>query len=66
MLGRIRELAPTYRDLAGSTLTRLKTTPADERWWVPEDIDAPPTTEPVGREKISFTRADVASVLEDL
>jgi hypothetical protein len=66
LLRRIRELSPTSRDLARSTLTRLKTKPAQERWWVPEDIDAPPSTEPVARSQIGFTRADVERVLGDL
>jgi hypothetical protein len=33
MLRRIRELSPTYRDLAASTLTRLKARQPSERWW---------------------------------
>jgi hypothetical protein len=66
MLRRIRELAPEYRDLARTTLKRLTTKPDDERWWVPHDIDAPPTTEPVAHEKIGFSRDDVERVLADL
>jgi hypothetical protein len=33
---------------------------------VPEDIDAPPTTEPVAHERLRFTREDVDRVLADL
>jgi hypothetical protein len=66
MLRRIRELSPTYRDLAASTLTRLKARQSSERWWVPQDIDAPPSMEPVAHEKMGFTRADVDRVLADL
>jgi hypothetical protein len=66
VLRRIRELSPAYRDLARMTLSRLKAQPSDERWWVPHDIDAPPSTEPVANEKIGFTRADVDRVLADL
>jgi hypothetical protein len=66
MLRRIRELSPTYRGLARTTLTRLRAKPADDRWWVPEDIEAPPTTEPVVHERIGFTRQDVERVLADL
>ena len=66
MLRRIRELAPEYRDLATTTLKRLTTTPDDERWWVPQDIDAPPTTEPVASQQLRFTREDVERVLADL
>jgi hypothetical protein len=66
LLRRIRELSVTWRALAGTTLTRLKAKPAQERWWVPEDIEAPPSTEPVARAQIGFTRDDVARVLGDL
>ena len=66
MLRRIRELAPEYRDLARTTLKRLTTKEDDERWWVPRDIDAPPTTEPVAHERLRFTREDVERVLADL
>jgi hypothetical protein len=66
VLQRIRELSPEYRDLARTTLTRLNTRPVEERWWVPQDIDAPPTTEPVAHERVGFTREDVERVLADL
>lgn len=45
---------------------RLKERASDERWWAPQDIDAPPTTEPVTHERIGFTREDVSRVLADL
>jgi hypothetical protein len=66
VLRRIRELSPQHRDLARTTLTRLKAKPSEERWWVPHDIDKPPTTEPVARGPTGFTRADVDRVLADL
>jgi conflict system STAND superfamily ATPase len=66
LLGRIRALSPTYGGLARETLTRLKTQPSDERWWVPQDIDAPPSREPVSDHRIGFTREDVSRVLADL
>jgi hypothetical protein len=66
MLRRIRELSPAYRDFARATLQRLRTTRREERWWVPRDLDAPPTTEPVTHERIGFTREDVDRVLADL
>jgi hypothetical protein len=66
LLRRIRALSPTYGGLARETLTRLKLQPSDERWWVPQDIDAPPSQEPVSRERIGFTREDVSRVLADL
>jgi hypothetical protein len=67
MLARIRELSPAYREFARTTWTLLNATPAAERrWWVPRDLDAPPTTEPVSHERIGFTREDVDRVLADL
>ncbi|MBV9684160.1 MAG: hypothetical protein JO046_20380 [Solirubrobacterales bacterium] len=66
MLRRIRSLSPMYRDLVRTTLTRLETKPAEQRWWVPQDIEAPPSTEPVAHERIGFTREDVHRVLADL
>jgi hypothetical protein len=66
LLRRIRELAPRYEELARTTLTWLREKPPDERWWVPHDIDAPPSTEPVTRERLGFTRDDVDRVLADL
>lgn len=66
LLRRIRQLSPRYRGLVRTTLTALKEKPADERWWVPQDIDAPPSTEPVTHARIGFTREDVGRVLADL
>jgi hypothetical protein len=66
LLRRIRELSPAHHGLARTTLKKLKERPSDERWWVPHDIDAPPSTEPVAHERIGFTRADVDRVLADL
>jgi hypothetical protein len=47
-------------------LLKLQAKPADEQWWVPQDIDGPPSTEPVSHERIGFTREDVVRVLADL
>ncbi len=66
LLRRIRQLSPHHHGLAGTTLMRLQAKPADKRWWVPQDIDAPPSTEPVTHERIGFTREDVDRVLADL
>jgi hypothetical protein len=63
VLARIRDLSPRYGRAA---LLRFQRTPHEERWWVPEDISAPPTTEPVSHAKSGFTRADVDRVLSDL
>lgn len=66
VLARIQRLAP---ELAGSARraiasARLIKPPGAGDWWAPEDLDAPPTTEPVAAR--DFTRADVARVLSDL
>ena len=66
MIRRIQALSPRYADLAGTTLMRLAERPTDDRWWVPRDIDAPPSTEPVARDNAGFTREDVQRVLADL
>jgi hypothetical protein len=66
LLHRIRELSPRHHGLARTTLIKLQSKPADERWWVPADIDAPPSSEPVSHERIGFTREDVSRVLADL
>jgi hypothetical protein len=66
LLRRIRELSPRHHGLARTNLMKLQSQPVDRRWWVPHDIDAPPTTEPVAHERIGFTRADVGRVLADL
>jgi hypothetical protein len=66
LLRRIWELSPRHHGLARTTLIKLQSKPADERWWVPTDIDAPPSTEPVSHERIGFTREDVSRVLADL
>ena len=66
LLRRIRELSPRHHGLARTTLIKLQSKPSDERWWVPQDIDAPPSTERVTREPTGFTRDDVRRVLADL
>ncbi len=66
LLRRIRELSPRHHGLARRTLVRLQSQPTEEHWWVPQDIDAPPSTEPVTHERTGFTRDDVRRVLADL
>lgn len=65
-LARIRELSPGYAANADAALRRLETRTPPQRWWAPEDIAAPPTTEPVRHDKAWFTREDVKRVLSDL
>lgn len=66
VLDRIQELAPDYRQLVAKAEKRLDQPPGDERWWVPHDIPALPSTEPVSQERAGFARDDVDRVLSDL
>jgi hypothetical protein len=66
VLERIRELAPDYRSLTYRAPRRFEAQAGEVGWWVPHDISAPPSTEPVGHEATGFTRSDVTRVLEDL
>jgi hypothetical protein len=66
LLSRIRELSPLHVGFVRTTLVRLRTKPSDDRWWVPHDIDTPPSREPVTDQRIGFTREDVGRVLADL
>ena len=66
LLGRIRELSPVHHGFVRTTLVRLRAKPSDDRWWVPHDIDTPPSKEPVTHERVGFTREDVGRVLADL
>jgi hypothetical protein len=65
ILARICELAPDYAGPLPIGLLRPED-PAAGRWWVPEDIAAPPSTEPVATRASDFSRDDVARVLSDL
>ena len=66
VLARMRGLSPSYGGVADAALRRLDRTSSDQRWWAPEDIAAPPSSEPVTREREGFTREDVERVLSDL
>ena len=66
LLSRIRELSPLHVGFVRTTLVRLRAKPSDDRWWVPHDIDTPPSREPVTDQRIGFTREDVGRVLADL
>lgn len=65
---RIRDLATSAVSVAAQDA--LETTERigaeDRRWWVPRDIDAPPSDERVSETPDAFTRADVDRVLADL
>jgi len=67
VLRRLQGVAPAYAAWSDIEQVPSKSnpTPAD-RWWVPEDIAAPPTTEPVTPTPPLFTRAEVDRVLSDL
>lgn len=65
LLARLQDLVPTHATRLG--IPEAASTPApDDRWWVPEDIAAPPTTEQVTPAPPVFTRAEVELVLRDL
>ena len=63
-LVRIAELFPHQGWFAQRVITAIHA--EDQRWWAPEDIPAPPTTERVTSGPVEFTRQDVARVLNDL
>ena len=44
----------------------LAAPPPKDRWWVPEDIAAPPTTDPITPATALFTREHIHLVLSDL
>ncbi len=67
VLGRIQELAPGLAPLARRVIAAVQQESAGERrWWVPEDIPAPPSAETVPSGRVEFTREDVDRVLSDL
>jgi hypothetical protein len=63
-LARIAELFPDQGWFTRRVISAIHA--EDERWWAPEDISAPPTTERVTSGTVEFTRQDVARVLSDL
>ena len=68
VLTRIQELAPGAASLAATFALATITHDIDgeRRWWVPEDLSGPPSTEPVPAAPVQFTREDVDRVLRDL
>jgi len=68
ILTRIQELAagPAYLAARDALTTIEQQSSSDQRWWVPEDIPTPPSTESIPSDPIGFDREDVARVLRDL
>ncbi len=68
VLARIEALVPDLAAGARSAIQigRLAEGLGTKRWWVPADIAAPPTTEPVTARPGDFKREDVDRVLSDL
>jgi hypothetical protein len=69
ILTRIQELAPGAAHLAArGALTSIEhdSRSRNQRWWIPEDIATPPSSDPVVTGPIEFTREDVDRVLADL
>jgi hypothetical protein len=68
VLSRIERLVPDLAPEAHSAreIGRLAAGLGRKRWWVPEDIAAPPTMEPASASASRFSRVDVDRVLRDL
>jgi hypothetical protein len=68
LLSRVEELAPRLAASAHSAIeiSRLSEGGARKRWWVPEDIPAPPSGETVAASTRDFKPDDVDRVLSDL
>ena len=68
ILTRIQELSPGPAYLAAhDALTTIEHNGStDQRWWIPEDIPTPPSSDPVPTGPIEFTRVDVDRVLNVL
>ncbi|HEY5198573.1 MAG TPA: hypothetical protein VIJ51_16245 [Solirubrobacteraceae bacterium] len=65
---RIRSLVPAFTTATGRARAKLALDAAVRRdqWWIPADLDAPPTDEPANRPREHFDAEDVARVLRDL
>jgi energy-coupling factor transporter ATP-binding protein EcfA2 len=67
VLERIRLLAPRHWVAVDDALESSRQAALDApEWWVPEDLQMPPSIERVAPGPVEFTRDDVARVLEDL
>jgi hypothetical protein len=65
ILTRLHDLLPESA-IWGSVRNPARESLAEDRWWVPEDIDAPPTRERVNPTPPIFTRDEIDEVLSDL
>jgi hypothetical protein len=65
VLNRIEALMPNLAPRAHSAI-RLAEHMGRGRWWVPEDLSAPPSGEPVTAGPRDFRREDVDRVFSDL
>jgi hypothetical protein len=68
LLSRVRELVPGLAASADSAIAigQLSEGLTRNRWWVPEDLPAPPSSETVAASERDFKPADVDRVLSDL
>ena len=64
ILARLNDLLP--QSAIWADLMPAGSSPTDDRWWIPHDIDATPTTERVTPTPAIFTRDEIDKVLSDL
>jgi hypothetical protein len=64
ILDRLHDLLPDSAIWDG--LPPARSSPIEDRWWTPQDIDAIPTTERVTPTPMIFTREEIDKVLSDL
>lgn len=65
-LQRIADLGIGHVALVGPARARARRAGATGRWYIPEDIAAPPSTEPVSAGSVEFRHSDVSRVFNDL
>jgi hypothetical protein len=64
---RIEEVAPDHAYRVHRAIHDVRQSSTRERrWWVPEDISGPPSSERVQPGPVDFTRDDIDRVLNDL
>ena len=64
ILDRLNDLLP--QSAIWADLKPARSSPIEDRWWTPHDIDAIPTTERVTPTPAMFTRDEIDEVLSDL